>query len=829
MCVWGGPERQEVSGRRSKTVSLAAAAALLALQLPTATLLAADPVVESVRVAAAASVSVTAYGAVGDGVTDDTAAFQSAIDAAGSGGTVVVPTGEFLLGRIDVRKTLAIRGAGKAATLLKMRAGNNDPLIHVAGARGVVVADLAIDGESEAQTGGYPHGIQLDHSTDALVERVRIDDCEKSGVVAYDGSDRAMVRDNEFHGNENDVEFHRSAYCTATGNYCHETETEALTSYEEAGGPGATHHNTFVGNTVCGSLTGINMERTHDDAAIGNRIEDCVWGVQVQCRNTATQDSHGNTVRENTLIGGESSTSFGIFVETPSHDCSVLGNEVLGWRGVPIGIHADRIVCAGNKVDSARAAVEIEGDGVVFADNVVTSALADGLTIDGPAVGLRVFRNRVEGSAGDGVVVVEALSRSAFAFNVVRGNGRSGAGAGLWSRAVWTDCAFFRNQIDDPAPRATQTIGVRFVAGAPLAAFENTVTGSAQWPQAAAGAAVAIGEPAVGGTVMWKCVAAGLPGTWVAVGEQADASPNIVRFAGRDRYSTAVEVSRRHCPTAKRVVLATGEDYADALSAAGLAGAVDAPVLLTKPSALPVAVAVEIRRLGVTKAFVVGGTRAVSSAVESDLKRRGLSVERLSGSSRYDTAVKIAARVETLNGAGCDTVFVARGDAFADALSASAAAYRQRFPILLTKPGVLPAATTAALRDLAPRHAVILGGEGAISTGVQRAVGKVVGDVVRIAGATRYATSAEIARYSIDRGWTGSAVVGLAVGTRFADALSAGPVCGDSGGTLLLTSPKGLSHEAAAFLGEYRVPVRLFGGTAALTGGMEEQILAVIR
>ena len=47
--------------------------------------------------AAAATVSVKTYGAIGDGVRDDTAAFQRAVSSAGSGGVVEVPAGTYVL------------------------------------------------------------------------------------------------------------------------------------------------------------------------------------------------------------------------------------------------------------------------------------------------------------------------------------------------------------------------------------------------------------------------------------------------------------------------------------------------------------------------------------------------------------------------------------------------------------------------------------------------------------------------------------------------------------------------------------------------------------
>jgi hypothetical protein len=65
----------------------------------------------------------TMYGAKGDGTTDDTQAFLSAIaDAAGDQVTVLyLPPGAYVLSRkLDISKRVIIRGAGRNATSLLM-------------------------------------------------------------------------------------------------------------------------------------------------------------------------------------------------------------------------------------------------------------------------------------------------------------------------------------------------------------------------------------------------------------------------------------------------------------------------------------------------------------------------------------------------------------------------------------------------------------------------------------------------------------------------------------------------------------------------------------
>jgi len=76
---------------------------------------------------------VTNYGAKGDGVTDDTAAIQSAIDAAVNGGTVFLPRGVYMVTGLVIRnKGTNILGDGRWASRI-VRLSGSAPLITMSG------------------------------------------------------------------------------------------------------------------------------------------------------------------------------------------------------------------------------------------------------------------------------------------------------------------------------------------------------------------------------------------------------------------------------------------------------------------------------------------------------------------------------------------------------------------------------------------------------------------------------------------------------------------------------------------------------------------------
>jgi putative cell wall-binding protein len=91
----------------------------------------------------------------------------------------------------------------------------------------------------------------------------------------------------------------------------------------------------------------------------------------------------------------------------------------------------------------------------------------------------------------------------------------------------------------------------------------------------------------------------------------------VTRIAGADRYSTSVLVSKTVFTTATRALMATGTDFADALSGAPVAAGVPGPVLLSKPTCVPKGTRDELTRLGVGRVTLLGGTGALSAAVAS--------------------------------------------------------------------------------------------------------------------------------------------------------------------------------------------------------------------
>lgn len=286
------------------------------------------------------------------------------------------------------------------------------------------------------------------------------------------------------------------------------------------------------------------------------------------------------------------------------------------------------------------------------------------------------------------------------------------------------------------------------------------------------------------------------------------------RVQGGDRYATAVEVSKRAYPQgAQTVFVATGAAFADALAAGPWARAKDAPILLTAPDALPAATRAELARLKPQRVVVVGGSASISDAVLAEVGKAagGVTAERVSGATRYETAVAISKEAFPT----ATQAYVASGRSYPDAL-VSGPLTGGTAPLLLV-PGdqVVPGAVLGELGRLGVTRVTVLGGAQAVSEANASAL---PGAVDRIAGANRYATAAAVAERAFDASVRAAY---LASGENFPDALVAIGLQGSQPGPILLARQGCVPQETLAHLkARPAASPLLIGGAAALSGNV---------
>ncbi|KLU59412.1 N-acetylmuramoyl-L-alanine amidase LytC precursor [Peptococcaceae bacterium CEB3] len=306
------------------------------------------------------------------------------------------------------------------------------------------------------------------------------------------------------------------------------------------------------------------------------------------------------------------------------------------------------------------------------------------------------------------------------------------------------------------------------------------------------------------------------------------------RLGGQTENNAAlsVEVAKEGWTAADSVILTRDDVLSDAMTAVPLSKKLDAPILMTGPSALDSGVLAEIKSLGPTHVYIIGGTGAVSAGIQNELTGLGYTVERLGGADRYATAAEIAARVGSQG-----TVYLAYGYGEPDALAADAFAAEEGNPILLTQSGSLPASTQAELTSLNPSSVVLLGGTGVINSSLQSFLSGRY-SVERWGGVDRYGTEQEIFQKIMDSQqverqyplYISSALVrrgDLASGEPYGDALLAAALAAKNGGFVVTLPPNTLPSTISTFFlynKAYIPSAEVVGNTSAISTGLEAQL-----
>jgi putative cell wall-binding protein len=242
------------------------------------------------------------------------------------------------------------------------------------------------------------------------------------------------------------------------------------------------------------------------------------------------------------------------------------------------------------------------------------------------------------------------------------------------------------------------------------------------------------------------------------------------------------------CGGARFALVATADNFPDALSASYAAGRIGAAILLVRPTVDALAqVQLALQNLGVVTVLVLGGPAAVPDTVVDFLKGLNssctvntqcggfpntftngdprvplgtkLAVARIQdplNDTRYGTmrllniltglpvsipvvvqqtqpamfnATKQVAPVSPANVCtSCRTAFVVSGANFPDALSAGVRSYAQGIPMILTDPAALSPEASQTLKDLQTQQVVIVGGETAVSAAVADSLTKATQD-----------------------------------------------------------------------------------------------------
>ncbi|WP_053942910.1 cell wall-binding repeat-containing protein [Kallipyga gabonensis] len=329
------------------------------------------------------------------------------------------------------------------------------------------------------------------------------------------------------------------------------------------------------------------------------------------------------------------------------------------------------------------------------------------------------------------------------------------------------------------------------------------------------------------------------------------------RIEGEDRYETAVKIAKEQYPNGlenKTVILATGQNFADALTANGLTNLYQAPILLTKSNSIPESVMAYLKAQQAAgkleNVLIVGKSDAVSNSISEVLTKMRLSVASVGGANRFETAIEVAKllkadpsegkipfaenairvadRVNPNTDGYSETYFLANGFSFADALIASVPSSRYGYPILLTDGSNHLRPETKSFLDDAFKAGklnkiLVMGGTAVVSEGAKSDVPG--SKVDRLYGQNRYQTNMAVNEY-----FKNATKVYVVTGEKYADALVAGHLAAENNAAILMVNPKGLTKEQSDWIkkNDKITDYVIVGGDNAVSEKVEMEIEDIV-
>lgn len=191
---------------------------------------------------------------------------------------------------------------------------------------------------------------------------------------------------------------------------------------------------------------------------------------------------------------------------------------------------------------------------------------------------------------------------------------------------------------------------------------------------------------------------------------------NIERLGGIDRFSTNSQIySKLNVSQGTPIVIATAYNFPDALGMSSISSMKGYPIILSNQNSLPQAAINYINKINPQTIYIAGGTGVISDNVLNAIK--GYNVVRLGGSTRYDTSLKIA---NYFQNEFSNTVSIATGSNFPDALAGSILSAKESAPILLVNSSL--SSYNNYLTNKKINKYIIYGGTGVVSTAIENEI-----------------------------------------------------------------------------------------------------------
>jgi hypothetical protein len=316
------------------------------------------------------TVSVKDFGAVGDGVTDDTVAIQAAINAVGStnGGVIYFPTGVYLVSQgtipnqsLYLQNNVTIIGAGVGATLIKLAPNANSHVITGQNVNNIGIYNLAIDGDRANQILTV-HGIQLLNVSGAIIQNVEVRKVVRYGIGLQQGTFRRIKIDSV---------------------YIHDTGYEGI----DIKNRNNNNEDIFISNVTVRNWANITTVDSQAGIDIRGKVQlnniECVapasnnsTGVRFQIGETTDANGLGghNSVLSNFFIDlGNTTSSIGINIA--ARNVAVSNGQIKNsHRGVVVVQTGARVTQVNAEVITDIGFILLLGPGLLRSDNCILTS-----------------------------------------------------------------------------------------------------------------------------------------------------------------------------------------------------------------------------------------------------------------------------------------------------------------------------------------------------------------------------------------------------------------------------------------------------------------------
>lgn len=313
------------------------------------------------------------------------------------------------------------------------------------------------------------------------------------------------------------------------------------------------------------------------------------------------------------------------------------------------------------------------------------------------------------------------------------------------------------------------------------------------------------------------------------------AATDNTRIWGDTQFTTARAVAEEmYSGTVQAVILASGNGYADALSASVLAHKLNAPILLVDKTVASSNDAFDFIKNHLAKAgrvYLIGGNAVINDGFVTQLNSLGYpNITRIGGVDRYDTNMQIVNQLDVPEGT---PIVVASGETYPDALSISSTAAHNGWPILLFRGDTMPWQVQDFLSSDKPEKVYIAGGPGVVSQAIENSLSLYTPkpEIFRLYGNDRYETCNQIdSKFSAK-----PSNLYLTSGENFADALAGSVLAAQDGSPLVLVNPTlaNLPSPIANYVSEIHQngvnpKVLMLGGQRAVPDSLSEKVMSIL-